>query len=165
MLRYTEAKVTFAEIPTEISLCFSISNCAGLCRDCHSPELRQDTGESLKTNILQEIDRHPGITCVCFLGEGLRDKEAMFEWPLIVRGVKKYRPDLKVALYSGRTQVEDSMWEIFDYIKVGPYIPECGPLDNPNTNQRLYRILHGQREDITHLFWRRYNEENSVESR
>lgn len=161
MLKYTEAQVTFAEIPTEISLCFSISNCAGLCRECHSPELRSNIGKRLKTNVLQEIGAHPGITCVCFLGEGLRDKEARYEWQEIVEAIRKFRPNLRVALYSGRPQVEDEMWQLFDYIKVGPYIPERGPLDNPNTNQRLYRIRCGHREDITSLFWRKYNDENN----
>ena len=53
--------------------------------------------------------------------------------------------------------------DYFDYIKVGPYKKECGPLDNPNTNQRLYKINKvteedGQDnvilEDITSKFWK-----------
>lgn len=163
MLKYTEVQVTFAEIPTEISLCFSITNCSGLCRECHSPELRRDIGKRLKTNVCQEIGAHPGITCVCFLGEGLRDKEALYEWPQIVESIRRWRPNLKIALYSGRPDIEREMWDLFDYVKVGPFIPECGPLDNPNTNQRLYKInrLTKQREDITHLFWRKYYDKNN----
>ena len=29
-----------------------------------------------------------------------------------------------------------------DYLKVGPFKKEFGPLDNPNTNQRFYKINH-----------------------
>lgn len=163
MIKYTEAQVTFAEIPTEISLCFSISNCSGLCRECHSPELRQDIGKRLKTNVCQEIAAHPCITCVCFLGESLRDKEAIYEWEQIVDSIRTWKPNLKIAMYSGRTSVELEMWELFDYVKLGPYIPEYGPLDNPNTNQRLYKINRETKdiEDITYMFWRRYYDKNN----
>lgn len=163
MLKYLYSEVTFAEIPDEISLCFSITNCSGLCRECHSPELRQDMGNCLKTNVVQEICRHPGISCVCFLGEGLKNKEAAHEWKEIVESIRVWNPKLKIALYSGRPEVEEWIWETFDYVKVGPYLPEKGPLDNPNTNQRLYKINRETNEkiDITNLFWRKYYDKNN----
>jgi hypothetical protein len=49
-------------------------------------------------------------------------------------------------------------------VKVGPYKPECGPLNERTTNQRLYHHtgdasgeLHGGRRfcDITARFWHR----------
>jgi anaerobic ribonucleoside-triphosphate reductase activating protein len=60
--------------------------------------------------------------------------------------------------------VEDAIWQAFDYVKVGPYKPECGPLNERTTNQRLYHHtgdasgeLHGGRRfcDITARFWHR----------
>ena len=30
------------------------------------------------------------------------------------------------------------MYQIFDYIKVGPYVEELGPLTSKTTNQKLY---------------------------
>ena len=45
--------------------------------------------------------------------------------------------------------MEPAIYEAFDYVKVGPYIAECGPLNEPTTNQRLY--YHGK--DITFRFW------------
>ena len=63
---------------------------------------------------------------------------------------------MAVALYSGREAVPDSFWAAFDYLKIGPYRPSCGPLNKPTTNQRLYRILpDGSREDMTPRFWHR----------
>ena len=62
---------------------------------------------------------------------------------------------VQAALYSGRDAVEPAFWEAFDYLKLGPYIPECGPLNNPSTNQRLYKITDGKPEDITARFWRK----------
>ena len=40
---------------------------------------------------------------------------------------------------------------LFDYVKVGPYKKEFGPLNERTTNQRLYY----HREDITSRFWRK----------
>lgn len=35
-LKYVECTVTFEEVPTEISLTISISNCRFRCHGCHS---------------------------------------------------------------------------------------------------------------------------------
>ena len=51
--------------------------------------------------------------------------------------------------------MEPEIYAAFDYVKVGPYIEARGPLNNPNTNQRLYH--HG--EDITARFWHKGLEE------
>ena len=46
------------------------------------------------------------------------------------------------------------MYKEFDYVKVGPYIEECGPLNKRTTNQRLYKCdKNGNKEDITYRFW------------
>ena len=39
-----------------------------------------------------------------------------------------------------------------------PYIKEKGPLDNPNTNQRFYKVVNEELIDITHKFWKRETE-------
>ena len=33
---------------------------------------------------------------------------------------------------------------LLDYYKVGPYIPERGPLNKETTNQRFYKKVDGQ---------------------
>ena len=76
-------------------------------------------------------------------------------------------------MYSGRREVDDLLWESFDYVKVGPYVEELGPLNKPTTNQRLYRALGMEEEaqavsvhagrrfaDITARFWHRGLENN-----
>ena len=47
MLKYVDTKVTFAEVPDEISLCINISNCPNHCEGCHSPYLAEDIGTEL----------------------------------------------------------------------------------------------------------------------
>ena len=42
----------------------------------------------------------------------------------------------------------------FNFIKLGPYIEDLGPLNSKTTNQRFYKIEEGKLVDITNLFWR-----------
>ena len=55
MLKYVDSKVVFSEVPDEITLAISISNCPGTCKGCHSPWLREDIGESLTVIALYEL--------------------------------------------------------------------------------------------------------------
>ena len=90
-----------------------------------------------------------GVNCFLFLGEG-RDPEALLDLAEHVRSL-----GLEVAVYSGRETVEDVFWYYFDYVKLGPYRPECGPLNHPSTNQRLYKVENARPIDITSRFWHR----------
>jgi anaerobic ribonucleoside-triphosphate reductase activating protein len=70
-LRYVEHAVTMAEVPLEISLTISISNCAFRCHGCHSQYLQEDVGKPLLPDLESLIDRYKGlISCVCLMGEG-----------------------------------------------------------------------------------------------
>ena len=140
--------VVLEEIPDRVSLAVDISNCRGNCEGCHSPFLREDIGKELTAEIIDAlVADNFGVNCFLFLGEG-KDPEALLALASHVRS-----NGLEVALYSGREAVEAPFWEHFDYIKLGPYKPACGPLNNPKTNQRLYRVTEGRPEDITARFW------------
>jgi len=142
--------VVLEEIPDRVSLAVDISNCRGNCVGCHSPFLKKDIGRELTPDVIDRLVRENfGVNCFLFLGEG-RDPETLLDLADHVRSL-----GLEAAVYSGREVVEDVFWDHFDYIKVGPYRPECGPLNNPATNQRLYRVVAGRPEDITDRFWRR----------
>jgi anaerobic ribonucleoside-triphosphate reductase activating protein len=143
--------VVLEEIPDRVCLAVDISNCRGNCVGCHSPFLREDVGEELTPAVIDALlADNFGVNCFLFLGEG-RDPESLLALAAHVRA-----RGLQAALYSGRDAVELAFWEAFDYLKLGPYIPECGPLNKPTTNQRLYRIHpDGTREDITSRFWHR----------
>lgn len=160
MVKYYNTEVVFEEIPTEISLAINITNCQNRCPGCHSPYLQNDVGTELTNYELDNlIKASPGITCVVFMGEG-NDIQTIEE----LSGIVQHKYKLKTALYSGReyNQIEDHVWNSFDYVKVGPYKKEFGPLNDPNTNQRLYRMIKVEwlgantavKEDITHKFWK-----------
>lgn len=145
--------VCMSEIPDHISLGISITNCTGKCEGCHSPWLREDIGEELTESVLDElIKKNDGINCVLFLGEG-KDKERVLELGKYVRD--KY-PSLKTAIYSGRDNVEDEYYKVFDFIKIGAYNAKYGPLNKRTTNQILLEVDRdtGLKKDITSRFWR-----------
>lgn len=159
-MKYLDAKVTFAEVPDEISLCISITNCPGTCKNCHSPELREDIGNILNWDSLNAlIHINKGITCVCVMGGDAN----LGEVNDIAQDIKEYYPELKVAWYSGRQELSDKidLWN-FDFIKLGPYTRSLGPLSSRTTNQRFYKVFHfthGRSEliDITNKFWKEHD--------
>ena len=137
-MKYADTKVVFREVPDEITLAINISGCPVKCPGCHSSYLVQDIGEILDRSSLDNLLRNnPGITCVSFMG-GDADPAFVRELALHVRSS---RPGLKVCWYSGRglDNVRPYL-DVLDFVKVGPFIDECGPLDWETTNQRFYKV-------------------------
>lgn len=155
MIKYVDTLVGFSEIPDEITLCINISNCPNHCEGCHSSWLLKDEGTPLTYVELKSlIKKNKGITCICFMGG---DREP-WEIQRLAKLIKEDY-DIKVGWYSGK----DKMWEginliYFDYVKIGSYKKEFGPLDNHTTNQILYKVIHTEVStvimDITNLFWK-----------
>lgn len=153
MLKYVDTKVTFSEVPDEISLCINISNCPCQCKGCHSSYLAQDIGNPLNKLVLSKLlEDNKGISCVSFMG-GDSDTThitALASWV-------KTHTNLKVAWYSGRSELADivsKQLQWFDYIKLGPYKEEFGPLNSRTTNQRFYKVNGKELVDITYKFYR-----------
>ena len=151
MLKYVDTMVTFSEVPNEITLCINISNCQCHCKNCHSPYLAEDIGEELNSHSLKKlIDDNKGITCISFMGgdSNPSDIDALAQW------VKINYP-IKTAWYSGRQELsKDINLNNFNFIKLGPYIEDLGPLNSKTTNQRFYKVEEGKLVDITNLFWK-----------
>lgn len=156
MLKYVDSKVTFTEIPDEITLCINISNCPCHCEECHSSYLAEDIGKPLNLEALTNlIDSNNGISCVCIMGGDANPSEV----DDIAQDIKEYYPELKVAWYSGRQELSKEIeLENFNYIKLGPYIKDKGPLNCRTTNQVMLEIdvIQGKvfKKDITAKFWR-----------
>ena len=165
MLKYTDTQVVFEEIPDEITLAINISNCPHHCPGCHSPYLRENIGEELYgEGLIDLIEKNNGITCVLFMGEG-RDEDALFKLIDLLR--RFYGKSIKIGLYTGGNDASPFLWENLDYIKLGPYIEELGPLNKKTTNQRLYcggpyyswccavnGVMRKGWKDITEKFWK-----------
>ena len=159
MLKYVDTKVVFQEIPDEITLAINISNCPCQCKGCHSPYLAEDIGTELTFNEVKRlIKNNSGISCIAFMGGDIEPKRVDALASFVTN-----HSQLKVAWYSGRQELsKDIELRNFDYIKLGPYIEERGPLSSRTTNQRLYRvepfddIVPGDYclIDITDKFWK-----------
>ena len=152
-IKFVDSPIVFQEIPGEISLCFTISNCPHHCPGCHSSYLAEDIGEYLDEHIDNFLEKYRDmITCVLFMcGDDPAQIDNLIR---CLKICKKY--NLKTALYSGYTEetFNKKVLIYLDYLKLGPYIEERGPLNNPNTNQHLYKIYRGKVvDDITYKFW------------
>lgn len=193
MLKYVDTKVTFSEIPDEITLCINLSNCPCHCEGCHSSYLAEDIGKVLTiTRINKLIEEYKGISAICFMG-GDNDPKLVNHYAKLIKSeyigvpktigylnrdidilskgihmkkgyplsVTKYkRSDIKVGWYSGRQELsKDIVLDNFDYIKLGPYIKDKGPLTSSSTNQVFYKVAHlkngkSKLVDITYKFWK-----------
>lgn len=133
-MKFTEYEIVLSEIPDEITLAINISNCPYHCEGCHSPHLWKDIGMELTPVMLyQIIKRNAGITCVCFMGGDIKDVIPRSKW------IHEIFPYLKTGWYTG-SQILPIYEHDLNYIKIGRYIKELGPLNSPTTNQRLYKI-------------------------
>ena len=155
MLKYVDTKITFSEVPDEISLCINISNCPCQCKGCHSSYLAQDIGTELTFNEVRKlIKKNSGISCIAFMGG---DSEPKRIDALASFVTNHYQ--LKVAWYSGRQELSKEIdLQNFDAIKLGPYIEELGPLNSRTTNQRFYKVNGKELVDITSKFWKHETE-------
>ncbi len=155
MVRYYNFDIVFAEIPGETTLAVNITNCPNRCKGCHSQHLLEDIGDVLDdAEIGRLLERYGrSVTCFCFMG----GDAAPHEIERLAGVVKSICPQLKVGWYSGRPKLPLGINpSSFDYIKLGPWVEELGPLSSPTTNQRLYKIMaDGRMEDMTSRFRRK----------
>lgn len=150
-MKYTDTQVVFEEIPDEVTLCINVSNCPFRCPECHSKHLWDDIGDELDEAAIDFLmSRNRGVSCVCFMGHGGRSG-----WKEIggyAGYIKEKYEGVKVALFSGADSLPLDEMTVFDYVKVGPYRPESGPLNLPGTNQRMYMNTVDGWEDITRYY-------------
>ena len=154
MLKYVNTGIVFQEIPDEVTLAINISGCPCRCPGCHSRYLWEDIGLPLDTQAIDDFVEEYGqdITCIAFMG-GDGDPVGV---NLLAQYIHEEHPEFRVGWYSGRLRIPAQVRKTdFDYIKIGPYIRHLGPLNQPTTNQRLYRMSpDGSMADITSRFWK-----------
>ncbi|MCK9303333.1 MAG: anaerobic ribonucleoside-triphosphate reductase activating protein [Bacteroidales bacterium] len=150
MIKYYNYDIVFQEIPDEVTLAINITNCPNRCVGCHSPHLRENIGVELSCEMLHELlnKYNKTITCCCFMGgdTNVNELETLADYV-------HQHSSIKVAWYSGRNQLPPH-FNLFQYVKLGEYIPEKGSLKSQNTNQRLYKNCNNVAVDITSLFWK-----------
>lgn len=156
MLKYVNHDIVFQEFPDEVTLAVNLSRCPNACPGCHSQYLWGDVGEPLTLERLDSLAaRYDGnITCLALMG-GDNDPEAVL---CLLTELRRLHPLLRTGWYSGHAALPACFagYTPPDYVKLGPWREECGPLSSETTNQRLYRYLpDGSRQDITYRFWKK----------
>lgn len=156
MLKYLNTQVTFAEVPDEITLCINITGCKNGCKNCHSSYLAQDIGTELTFNEVRKlIKKNSGISCIALMGGDAEPDKINTLASFIIN----HYGSIKVAWYSGRQELNNNIDLFnFDYIKLGPYKEEFGPLNSRTTNQRFYKVNGKELVDITNKFWKHETE-------
>jgi anaerobic ribonucleoside-triphosphate reductase activating protein len=156
MLKYLNTQVTFAEVPDEITLCINITGCKNGCKNCHSSYLAQDIGTGLTFNEVRKlIKKNSGISCIALMGGDAEPDKINTLASFIIN----HYGSIKVAWYSGRQELNNNIDLCnFDYIKLGPYKEEFGPLNSRTTNQRFYKVNGKELVDITNKFWKHETE-------
>ncbi len=157
MIKYFNSMVVFEEIPSEITLAINITNCPCHCKGCHSKFLWENIGVELtKDELCKLIDANDGITCVCFMG-GDSDPEMI---QVLAKYVLEQYDKIKVAWYSGMDELYENInLNLFNYIKIGHYDENAGPLNKETTNQKLYEVFSSggkkiELKNITSKFWK-----------
>ena len=163
MLKHKGSAIVLQEVPDEVSLAINISGCTHKCPGCHSQYLWDDDGDSAIVEMGKMIDRYlPYLSCICFMG-GDQDQNE-----LIVMCKIAHAEHLKTCLYTGYNSMSDlikPLLEELDYVKIGSFIQEKGPLTSPSTNQRMYKKnVNGGWTDITDRFWTKYAEKKEASS-
>lgn len=151
MIKYDNYQIVFREFPNEVTLAINLTMCPNRCAGCHSPHLRENIGNELTTDELDNLISHnDGITCVGFMG-GDNDTETMLK---LLKHIKSCT-SLKAGWYSGKDTIDPTILssKLCDYIKIGHYDEQYGSIDKPTTNQRMYLLSDNEYEDVTHLFW------------
>lgn len=155
---YYNPQITFREVPDEISLtfpclCYEKEHCS---LDCNSKfcwkENWKDKLNILHCEVIEEYYLHNnGVTCITIM-----TSLCFFYLKNILRKFKLKYPGIKTCLYIGKDWEEliftkdfrEFDFGVLDYVKIGRFKKEYGPLDNPNTNQRFYKINHTQKGNI-----------------
>ena len=153
MIKYVNYDIVCQEFPYEITLAINCSLCPNSCPGCHSPQLAGDIGEELTLPRLYGLvsDLQGAITCVALMGGDNDPKQV----ERLLKEIKDLT-HLRTGWYSGKAELPEGIdLSAFNYIKLGPYQAECGPLNKETTNQRFYKVEGNRIFDMTSLFWKK----------
>lgn len=142
MVKYLNGYINTFTVPDEQTLAINIS---------------AEEGQPLLKNLPIILDQYKKyITCLCLLG----CDQDQHELTMVFK--EAHKAGLKTCLYTGleeMSQLNLNLLKELDYVKLGRFDKLRGPLNNPNTNQRMYMKDYspfGDIEDwvdITYKFW------------
>ena len=147
-MNYYNIEIVLQEVPSEISICFSICGCQIRCKGCHSSFLwKTSNGKQLTSAIFQNtLKKYKGLaSCVLFMGGEWHKKE------LITYLKYAQKEGYKTCLYSGENKIGTDLQQHLTWVKTGKWEAKLGGLESPNTNQQFIETQTG--EILNHLFF------------
>ncbi len=146
-MNYSTIEIVLQEVPGEITICFSICGCNIRCEGCHSPFLwKENNGKKLTSKIYEEtLDTYKGFaSCVLFMGGEWHQNE------LIKFLTQAQSKGYKTCLYTGETEVSNTILNHLTWIKTGKWEAVLGGLDKLKTNQKFIEVSTNKIQN--HLF-------------
>lgn len=134
--------VSFREHPHYLNLTLFIDGCPRACKGCSWKGVKKDSHvfdcasfSELLSNYLNKVE------CVVFLGgDWLGTKLLPFLDIVHSQGFVS-------CLYSGADSLSELNFQVLknlDWVKIGSWKEEFGPLTSPTTNQRFYKLENGK---------------------
>jgi anaerobic ribonucleoside-triphosphate reductase activating protein len=146
-MNYSDMQIVLQEVPSEISICFTITGCKLNCKGCHSPHLwKKGSGEKLiRDKYLQILQTYKGFaSCVLFMGGEWQKKE-------LVQNLKEAKKmGYKTCLYTGLDEVDNEIFSELTWLKTGCWNQELGGLEKVTTNQKFIEVKTNKL--LNHLF-------------
>ena len=120
-----------------------VAGCTKRCKGCHNPELQDfNAGDEVEIDkLIETIDEYRGwFDIIAWLGGDLLDQDDAEEY---ARKVKAIFPNYPMYLFTGEELEAIPQWcyEVFDWIKYGPYIEELKQEGFPaSSNQGIIEL-------------------------
>lgn len=148
-MKVVRISLSSREVPDHFALCVELSGCKGTCEGCHSPELRTDIGVEMSPHDIHDAAVKEYASCICLMGDSFTEKELSL-LSFLAKGDK-----MSLAWYTGtHEEINVDTTVYFDYVKVGAYKKDLGPITSRTTNQRMYQ----RHKDLTYedITWRMF---------
>lgn len=126
----------------------------------NDPKLINHYAKVIKKSYINEVEATYKVNNIVNLSKGM----SLNPGDNIIL-LKNIPNPIKVGWYSGRQELAKEIdINNFDFIKLGPYLEEYGPLNCRTTNQKFYRIVHtsmgtSKMYDETFKFWKNETED------
>lgn len=148
---FFNTNIVLQEVPDEISICFNISGCQLNCPGCSWRNLEMTPRELTREFYTEILNQNKGLaSCVVFMGGEWKHAELV--WLLDTAREMGF----KTALYTGQNHITLDLLQRLDYVKMGPWRPQHGPLNSNTTNQVFFKL-----EQITHKFQKNSDKANA----
>ena len=134
--------VSFKEHPWYVNLTLFVDGCPRACKGCSWKGVKKDVHKFNEDSFTQLLSNYQNkVENVVFLGGDWLGKNLL---PFIDIA---HLFGFSACLYSGAddiSEIDEDVLKNLEWLKVGSWKEEYGPLTSPTTNQRFYKLSSGK---------------------